>query len=99
MEAKEVKALNERLDRIEQLTLLGVKSVLDIHEVALLTGFSVAHLYQLTSRREIPHYKKGKKLYFEKEEVERWMTSKKVLSNQEIESKATTYVALNKKVY
>ncbi len=99
MEVQEVKALNDRLDRIEQLTLLGVKSVLDIHEVALLTGFTVAHLYQLTSRREIPHYKKGKKLYFNKEEVERWMTSKKVLTNQEIESKATTHVAIHKRAY
>ncbi|MEZ5013665.1 MAG: helix-turn-helix domain-containing protein [Chitinophagales bacterium] len=30
-------------------------------------------IYGLTSRNEIPHYKRGKKLYFLKAELEKWM--------------------------
>ncbi len=30
-------------------------------------------IYGLTSRNEIPHYKRGKKLYFLKAELERWI--------------------------
>lgn len=49
METPEIEAMNLKLDRIERLTLLAAKPVLDIEEAALFTGFSVGHLYRLTS--------------------------------------------------
>lgn len=85
-----------RLDRIERLTLIGAKAVLDIDEASLLTGFSKGHLYRLTSERQIPHYKKSRKLYFKKSELEAWMLEDKVQTTEDIESQATTYVVTHK---
>ena len=96
MSSEEYKQINSRLDRIEQLTLIGVKNVLSLEETAALTGFSVGHLYRLTSQKQIPHFKKNRKLYFRKSDIEDWMTEKRVLTDSEIESKATTYMAIHK---
>ena len=85
--------MDERFDRIETSTLLGAKEVLTIEEAALLTGYKVKGLYELTSTKRIPHYKKNGRLYFRKSELEGWMTQHKVLTEQEINSKADTYLA------
>lgn len=79
-----------RLERLEQLTLLAAKNVLNIDDVADLTGLSKARIYTLCSKREIPHYKQGK-AYFKRDEVERWMTARRVPTASEIESKASLY--------
>jgi excisionase family DNA binding protein len=92
MEANAIEAMNLKLDRIERLTLLAAKPVLDIEEAALFTGFSVGHLYRLTSGKEIPHYKKDRKLYFKKAELEEWMLETRILTNDEIDAQAQAYV-------
>ena len=97
MSSEEYNQINSRLDRIEQLTLIGVKNVLSLEETAALTGFSVGHLYRLTSQKQIPHFKKNRKLYFRKADIEEWLTEKRVLTNSDIESEATTYTATHKK--
>lgn len=92
MEATAIEAMNLKLDRIERLTLLAAKPVLDIEEAALFTGFSVGHLYRLTSGKEIPHYKKDRKLYFKKAELEEWMLETRILTNDEIDAQAQSYI-------
>lgn len=88
---EKLRTINSRLERIERLTLIGAKDVLDIDEASLFTGFSRGHLYRLTSERRIPHYKKNRKLYFKKSELEAWMLEDKVLTVEDIESQAATY--------
>lgn len=88
--------MDARFDRIEKATRLGVKEVLDIEEAAMLTGYTVKGLYNLTSEKRIPHYKKNGRLFFRKTELEAWMTDNKVLTEAEIHSKAQTYVATHK---
>lgn len=90
------KYIDERFDRLEKATLLGSKEVLDIEETALLTGYKIKGLYEMTSQRRIPHYKKNGKLYFKKNELEAWMTETKVLTQREIDSKAQTYTVTHK---
>lgn len=92
MEATAINEINVKLDRIERLTLLAAKPVLDIQEAALFTGFSLGHLYRLTSNKEIPHYKKDRKLYFKKSELEEWMLDNRILTNQEIDAQAQSYL-------
>lgn len=92
METPEIEAMNLKLDRIERLTLLAAKPVLDIEEAALFTGFSVGHLYRLTSGKGIPHYKKDRKLYFKKTELEEWMLENRILTNDEIDAQAQAYI-------
>ena len=84
--------LDERLSRIEDL-LLNQKTVLSFEETAVYTGLSKSHLYKLTSTGGIPCYKPtGKKLYFNKEELDEWLLRNKKLSQDEIDDKAEAHL-------
>ena len=84
--------LDERLSRIENM-LLSQKTVLNFEEASVYTGLSKSHLYKLTSTGGIPCYKPtGKKLYFDKEELDEWMLRNKKLSQDEIDDKAENYL-------
>lgn len=97
MSSDEFNELSARLERIERLSLLQAKPILDIKEASLFIGFSIAHIYRLTSTRQIPHFKKGAKLLFKKDDLEAWMTETRVMTGEEIEKRAATYAALNKR--
>ena len=47
---------------------------LTLKEAALLLNRSPQTLYGFTSNRAIPFYKNGKKLYFKKSELEKWLS-------------------------
>lgn len=82
----------EQLNRIEQYTLLSAKNVLSLEDVAALTGLSKSHLYKLTCTHQIPFYKPGKQIYFDRSELERWMKQNRVATQAEIEAQAATYL-------
>ena len=86
----------ERLERIEKLILISSKNVLSVREAALMLDISDSRVRHLISEKALPHYKQGKKLYLKKSEMESWMLSKRFASKSEIESKASTYVAISK---
>lgn len=76
--------INERLIRIENLLIklqekkdIDQKSdeetLLNVDEAADFLQEAKATLYSRTSRREIPFYKRGKKLYFKKKELIDWV--------------------------
>lgn len=88
--------VNERLARIERLITIGSKNVFTTDEVALLLGISTSRVRHLVCDREIPHYRRGNKVYFKKSEIEDWQLSQRVPTNEEINNKATTHVALNR---
>jgi excisionase family DNA binding protein len=52
-----------------------------IEDVAKFLGVSIGHIYNLTSRREIPFRRKGKKgrLYFIPAEIMQWIDEGEVL--------------------
>lgn len=81
-------------EKIEALSLLAAKNVLDINDVAILTGFSVGYIYRLTSQHKIPHYKpNGKSLYFDRAELEAWMKQNRVITNDEAAAEAARLTA------
>jgi excisionase family DNA binding protein len=88
-----------QLNRIEQLSMLSAKNVLTFSEVATLTGLSKSHLYKLTCKNKIPHYKpSGKMVYFNKQEVETWLMQNRVKTVDEIEVEAQNYCMKNRGV-
>lgn len=91
------KAIMDKLEDIRRATLIGVKDTLTVDECAMLTGYSKQSLYALTSKRQIPHYKRGNSLYFSKQEVEQWMRCNAVPTLSDTNAEATTYTALNKR--
>lgn len=87
--------VEERLERIERLVIIGSKEVLDTREVALLLGISESRVRHLTCERNIPYYKQGSKTYFRKKEIEQWQTQTRIPTNAEIESRGVTYAVTN----
>lgn len=82
----------EKLQEIKELASIGYKEVLNIKEVAALTGLSPAHIYRLTSEKRIPHYKPScKMLYFNKAEINAWMQQNRVNTIEESEQQAAAY--------
>ena len=88
--------VEERLERIERLLLLGSKEVLNTSEIALLLGISESRVRHLTSAKKIPHYKQGNKIYFRKKEIEAWQLQSRVPTDDEIRSRGTTYAVTHK---
>lgn len=90
--------LSDKIDRLEAITLIGAKNVLDLDEATLFTGYSKGHLYRLTSGRQIPHFKKDRKLFFRKDELEAWLTAgdNRVRTEAELGTAAATYCSTHK---
>ena len=86
------------LEAIKRYSLLAAKQVLTIEDVALLTGLSKSHIYKLTCKKSIPHFKQNRKqLYFDKSEVEAWMKQNRVTTQTEAEQQAIAYTVTGKK--
>lgn len=68
------------------------KRILTIDECAEFTGKSKSHLYKLTSSGGIPHSKRGKRLYFDRREIEQWLLQHKVLTKEELQEKTDRYL-------
>lgn len=66
--------------------------ILDITGAMNFLGMTRSAIYKKTSSRLIPHYKKGKKIYFDKNELIDWVKESKVSTMAEIERKANSYV-------
>lgn len=75
--------ISQRLEKLEKAAALS-KNVLSIDEVALLTGYSVKYLRLLISKRGIPYYRRGNRLFFCRSEVEGWMMGQRVPTNEEV---------------
>ena len=93
----------ERLDRIEKaleklnaITPVTIDdSLMDINEIAAYLKMAVPSIYGLTHRNSIPHFKIGKKLYFRKDEINKWIFSKRIKTRNDIEEEAMEYIRKN----
>lgn len=61
-----------------------LKDILTIDEAAEFIGLAKQTLYSFTSRREIPHFKRGKGIRFRRSELEQWMLENRRKTNTEI---------------
>lgn len=55
--------------------------VLTIEDVSKLTGYKKSTIYKLTHERKIPFHKPahgGRKIFFKREEIERWLASNRI---------------------
>lgn len=90
------KKMKEELKQVADLITANIigtqKEVLTSDEAAKYLGVSLSCLYKWTMSRQIPHYKSpsGKMCYFNRKEIEAWMQSCKVATNDELEQQAQT---------
>jgi excisionase family DNA binding protein len=91
----------EKLDNIEKMLTeqnLLKKDVLNFHEASQYLDISGSHLYKLTSRKLIPHFcPQGKKLYFNRQELDQWLQQNRQNTNDDIDRQATDYVLRNRR--
>ena len=94
--------IDARLSNIENL-LLDLKNsnnenqpesdqLLIIEEAGEFLHLSVPTLYGYVNRNEIPFSKKGKRLYFSKQELTAWIKTGRKKTIAEIASEANTYL-------
>lgn len=68
------------------------KEVMTTSEAAKYLGISKSYLYKLTMGQKIPHYKPmGKMCYFNRLELEQWLQSNRVSTDDEIAGRAAAY--------
>jgi excisionase family DNA binding protein len=60
------------------------KPFMDFQETCVFLGVSASCLYKYRMNNIVPYYKTGKKLYFKKEDLEQYLTQRKVRSNDEL---------------
>lgn len=82
--------LRQVADLITANTIFCTKEVLTSGECARYLGISKSCLYKWTMTRQIPHYKSptGKLCFFNRGEVEAWMQSIRVKTDDELELQA-----------
>ena len=102
---KLMKRIDQRLDYIESeikkesskkisndIEVIDDK-VLSIDEVSKLLGLAKATIYSKVSKRELPHMKRGKNLYFSEKEINGYLKGGKILSNDEIDEISKKYIS------
>ncbi len=92
-------ALKELLNDIQNLpsTPLNIDAdLMTVSEAAEFLKLKVSTLYDKTSLKEIPHFKKGKILYFSKTELQDWINSGKIRLKSNLQDEAAHYL-LSKK--
>jgi len=91
----------EKLDNIEKMLseqILLKKEVLNFSEACQYLDISESHLYKLTSRKQVPHFcPQGKKLYFNRQELDQWLQTNRKNTTEEVEREATDYILNNRR--
>jgi len=84
-----LKAIERKLDEMAALN----KETLNFKEAARYLDISRSHLYKLTYSKQIPHYKpRGKNVFFERKELDKWLLQNRQATKAEIEQAAIDYV-------
>lgn len=92
-----IEALLKSMPKNENGTvkLTEITDVMNADEAAKYTSLSKSAIYKMTAQREIPHFKRGKKLVFKKAELDDWLTQHRITTKDEIDKMATEYIIRN----
>jgi len=101
---KAITQLYEKLENIERLLLTKSNEsipegdqLLTIKQASELICLSVPTLYSLVHRAEIPVNKRGKRLYFSKQELTDWIKAGRRKTKSELSAEADQYLESKKK--
>lgn len=71
--------------------------ILDVKRTAELLLLSVPTIYGLVHKRSIPHSKRGKRLYFRKGDLLKWIESNRRMTTDELYQQADKYILSNRR--
>lgn len=83
---------------IDSKLISNEKEYLDVQETCFFLGISKSHLYKLNFRKVIPYYKPvgGKKLYYHKKDLLKYLTENRFMSKSEMDIKAQSHFQNNR---
>lgn len=92
MEEVKQMTIEERVARLEA-RIMKPKNMLSFEEACEYTTLSRSTLYKLTSQKKIPFYKpSGHLLFFERTELDNWLRSNPVRTDEQLTDMANSYV-------
>jgi excisionase family DNA binding protein len=101
---KAISQLSEQLDRIENSFLSNdrhnqnsVDEILTLKQAAEFVFLKPPKIYELVRKREIPVCKKGKRLYFLKEDLIAWIKKGRIKTNAEISAENDAFLSKNRR--
>ena len=80
----------ERIDALEGIFLCQ-KEILNFDEAAAYLSMSKSTLYKLTAKKEIPHYKPNRFVFFERSELDNWIRSAAVMTDEQLNDQVNAY--------
>ena len=87
-----IENLLENLNRLPtKLNGNTTPNLMSTEQLSVYLSLSKSAIYKLTYTKKIPHYKRGKKLYFDKEDINKWIFEGKQLTEDEMERVAQRY--------
>ncbi len=90
-----------KLNKIEQLITdqsILQKEMLNFNETCHFLDISPSHLYKLTSSRQIPNFcPQGKRLYFNRLELNQWLQRNRKTTSDEIDQAAANFLINNRR--
>lgn len=69
------------------------KEILNVEEAASVLNLAKQSVYSLTSKRDIPFFKRGKKLYFKRADLLKWIDEGKKKSVAELIKETDDYLS------
>ena len=84
-------ALSEIISDRQVHSKPNLPDILDGKQAADFLRLKISTLYEKTSEKTIPHFKKGNKLYFNRNELQEWVQQGKVKTTDELQSQAASY--------
>ena len=75
----------------------GITEIMTLKQLSDYSSLSKSLIYKLTSSREIPHSKRGKRLYFSKLEIDEWLLKQKIKTIDEIQNEVDNYLVRRKR--
>lgn len=94
---KKLTELIQEIRGLARAVTIASKNVLRADEVADFLGITEGRIYVLCAARELPHYKRGQRSFFRKDELEQWMTQRRVRTDEEAEREAEALIAARRR--
>ena len=83
--------------QIDNVPVVYANELMNVQQVADYLTLSVQTIYGLVHKMEIPNFKRGKRLYFKRTEIDDWICQSRRKTRVEIEQEATNYLLKNRK--
>lgn len=80
----------ERIGALEGVFLCQ-KEIFNFDEAAAYLSMSKSTLYKLTAKKEIPHYKPNRFVFFERSELDNWIRAAAVKTEEQLNDQVNAY--------